>query len=174
MTSELRVRPMRPADATRAEAVFEAALRDADAYFEDAPDDGSVGAVLDGDGVFLVGELDGRVVATGGLRDPAGQVTELYDQAPDAGELKRMHVDPAVQRRGYGRRMLAALTDRARERGHGELVLVTSTLQTSALAFYEAAGFEAVARAATDAEGETFEVVCYRRPLPSRRGRPEG
>jgi GNAT superfamily N-acetyltransferase len=77
-------------------------------------------------GAFLVGELDGALVAMGALR--------RIDST--TGELKRMRVLPGLQRRGYGQQILDALEQRARERGVSYLELDTTTTQIAAKEFY--------------------------------------
>jgi GNAT superfamily N-acetyltransferase len=62
-------------------------------------------------GEFIVGLVNGRLVAMGRLR----HITDA------AAELKRMRVHPAFQRRGFGREILGALENRARELGYTKL-----------------------------------------------------
>lgn len=82
-------------------------------------------------GEFLVGVLDGRVVAIGALRHVTDSVAEL----------KRMRVHPGFQRRGFGTAVLAALEDRARKRGYSKLVLDTGVALTAAQSLYRSAGY---------------------------------
>jgi GNAT superfamily N-acetyltransferase len=89
---------------------------------------------LDDGGEFLVGLSDGRVVAMGALRHVTNTV----------GEVKRMQVDPAFQRRGYARLILAGLENRARELGYRELRLDTTIRQTAAQRLYASAGYREV------------------------------
>ena len=91
---------------------------------------------LDDGGEFLVGLRDTRLVAMGALR----HVTDTV------GELKRMQVDRAFQRRGYARVILAGLEHRARELGYRELRLNTTIRQTVAQHLYASAGFREVGR----------------------------
>jgi GNAT superfamily N-acetyltransferase len=88
-------------------------------------------AYLSSGGEFLVGTLHGRVVAMGALRRRSAKVAEI----------KRMRVHPDVQRRGYGRAVLAALERCARELGYVQLVLDTTTHQQAAVALYQGHGF---------------------------------
>lgn len=85
-------------------------------------------------GLFLLGRLDGRPVATGGWRR-AG---------PQEVEIKRMYVVPAARRRGLARAMLAELEATAAAAGYGRLVLNTGTEQPEAVALYEASGYRPV------------------------------
>src|SRR4051794_18882364 len=74
---------------------------------------------LNNGGEFLVGVLDGQIVAMGAIR----RIT------PDKAEVKRMRVHPDHQRRGFGRQILTALEDRARELGYHTLTLDTALIQ---------------------------------------------
>jgi ribosomal protein S18 acetylase RimI-like enzyme len=87
-------------------------------------------------GEFLVGVENGRVVAMGALRHVTDSVAEL----------KRMRVHPGFQRRGFGRLILAALEDRARELGYTKLTLDTGVVLTAAQRLYEGAGYREVGR----------------------------
>lgn len=169
MGTDLAIRRYRPDDRERVDAVREAALRDTGAFFEDGPGDADdlTAEYLQAGGEFLVGEANGRIVATGAFRPVRGVVTRHLDSFGDeTAELKRMHVAPAHQRRGYGRRMLTELQRRARERGYAELVLVTTGPQTAAQRFYEAAGFAEAERERVEFRGEAFDAIVYRKPLP--------
>ncbi len=86
---------------------------------------------LNGHGEFLVGLVDGRVVAMGGLR----RVTE------HEAELCRMRVHPEYQRRGYGTRILLRLEERAVKLGYRRLVCDTTSNQIAAMALYRRHGW---------------------------------
>jgi len=89
------------------------------------------GVYLNNRGDFLVGECDGAIVAMGALRPlSAGR-----------GEIKRMRVHPTMQGRGYGRAVLLALEERARQLGYRELELETGVLQAAAIGLYASHGF---------------------------------
>jgi len=169
MGSEFILRRYRPADRERVEAVMESALRDAGVHFEEAPPDADgtlTEEYLDSGGEFLVGEVDGRIVATGAFRPPGGFVTECLDDVKEgAAEIKRMHVAPDYQRRGYGQHVLDELQRRARNRGHTVLVLNTSSIQTPAHRFYESNGFAEIGREPVGAGGKSFDLVFYRKSL---------
>ena len=66
---------------------------------------------LNAEGEFLVALLGDVIVATGGIRRAEG----------DTGELKRMRVEPAFQRRSFGRATVDALDGRARDLGLSRL-----------------------------------------------------
>lgn len=133
---DLRIRRYRPDDADRVWTVHEAALRASDLpSVENAPADADIRnverAYLDGDGTFLVGEVGGRVVATGGIQSVGERIAEV----------RRMRVHPAYQGRGFGRRLLVALERWAAENGYDTLRLETHEALTVAQGLYESHGY---------------------------------
>ncbi len=80
---------------------------------------------------FLVGELEGEIVAMGALREIESLVAEI----------KRMRVAPNAQRQGYGQRIYDELEKLAIAHGYSQLVLDTLTQQTAAIKFYTKNGF---------------------------------
>ncbi|MFB6219538.1 MAG: GNAT family N-acetyltransferase [Halobacteriaceae archaeon] len=153
MTGELTVRRYEPGDAERVWELHVAAMRDAGTDPAAMPPQDDLrdveGAYFPG-GEFLVGERDGHIVAMGGFQPRDGETVEL----------KRMRVAPDHQRRGYGTRILAALEDRARERGFRRAVLDTAVRQDSP-PFYRARGYEAVGRE----QWREFDLVCFEKEL---------
>jgi ribosomal protein S18 acetylase RimI-like enzyme len=92
-------------------------------------------------GVFVVAvqtDTPDRAVGCAGLRC-SGE-----DLPPGAGEVKRMWVDPATRGHGLGTRMLAYLTDLAREAGLRRLLLDTRSDLDEARRLYERNGFTEV------------------------------
>lgn len=77
-------------------------------------------------GAFLVGELDGVIVAMGAFKKSRDGLAEL----------KRMRVKPSMQGRGFGREMFIALEQRARKMGYRGFHLDTSIQQVSAQKLY--------------------------------------
>jgi GNAT superfamily N-acetyltransferase len=86
------------------------------------------------DGWFVAVYADGRAVAGGGVR-------RLDDETA---EIKRMYVVPDARGRGFGRRLLAALEDAARELGYRRVRLDTGAEQPRALALYRSAGYREI------------------------------
>lgn len=86
-------------------------------------------------GLFVVALSDGRPVAGGAVR--------AYD---GTAEVKRMWVDPAWRGAGLGARLLRRLERAAVDLGHTRVRLDTHVSLADAIAMYERAGYERVAR----------------------------
>jgi GNAT superfamily N-acetyltransferase len=84
------------------------------------------------DGLFLVSEVDGEIVAMGGWR--------RHDET--AVEIKRMYVPERYRRKGYARAVLAELERRAAAAGYRRIVLNTGVEQPEAVAMYQSAGYQ--------------------------------
>jgi ribosomal protein S18 acetylase RimI-like enzyme len=107
------------------------------------------GAYLEAGGEFLVGVLDGRIVAMGALRRIS------HEEA----EIKRVRVEPALQGRGYGQALLEALHRRAAGLGYSTLRLDTTVHQRAARSLYEASGYREARRGRIG----PFDCVFYER-----------
>ncbi|MGY2875982.1 GNAT superfamily N-acetyltransferase [Marmoricola sp. URHA0025 HA25] len=90
------------------------------------------------DGVFVVGYLDGRAVATGAWRRRADV---LVGATRATAEIKRMYVVPQARGLGLARAMLAHVEERARAAGAEAMVLETGLAQPEAIALYESSGY---------------------------------
>lgn len=108
-------------------------------------------AYLEAGGEFLVGELQGRIVAMGALQ-PTG---------PDRAKIRRMRVHPHFWRRGFGQAILQALEERARHLGFRSLWLDTTVGQVAAQRLYEKNGY---ARMGAGRHG-SFVLVLYEKRL---------
>lgn len=106
-----------------------------DTLVADAP------AMTEPNGVFVVARSDGETVACGGLQrlDPAGATITTA-------EIKRMWVAPAWRGTGLGGRILDCIEGHAARRGHRRIVLDTNATLHAAIALYERAGYQPVAR----------------------------
>ncbi|TDC93584.1 GNAT family N-acetyltransferase [Nonomuraea deserti] len=87
-------------------------------------------------GDFLVGEVDSRVMAMGGLK-PVDTCTA---------EICRLRVHPDFQRRGFGEAMLVTLQQRAVELGFERVRGDTTLNQEAALALYARHGWRELSR----------------------------
>lgn len=148
------IRRYEPADAEAVPALDERAMAAEGTDPADIPDIDDLhrieSAYLDSGGEFLVAEIDGEVVAMGGLT--------VEDET---GELMRMRVDPDHQREGLGSKILDGLEAVARERGATRLRAETARRQTGATEFYPAHGFEERSRRSF---GE-YELIAFEKRL---------
>src|SRR5688572_9979321 len=80
----------------------------------------------------VVAESGGRVVGSNFLTE--------FDEIRAVGPIT---VDPAFQAHGVGRRLMEAVTDRARGRGAGGVRLVQDAFNTASMSLYASLGFEA-------------------------------
>jgi ribosomal protein S18 acetylase RimI-like enzyme len=83
-----------------------------------------------GDGGFLIGEVDGRVVATAMVG---------YDG--HRGWVNYLAVDVTARGAGFGRTMMSAAEDWLRARGCPKVNLQVRATNSGAMAFYESLGF---------------------------------
>lgn len=138
------LRDFTPRDQAAARELVLAGMRERwsgayDPAFNSDLDDISTSYVERGADVVVV-EIGGAIVATGILRpDPDGR-----------GRILRMSVDQGHRRQGLGRQVVEELVRRARRRGMIEVVVLTDTPWTSALALYGSCGFEEVGQDDTD------------------------
>jgi GNAT superfamily N-acetyltransferase len=151
----LELRRFDDADAEAVRELHNLALYDAGAHLGAGPWDDDLRSIrssyLEDGGEFLVGLLDGRLVAMGALR----HVTDA------AAEIRRMRVHPRYQRQGFGGAVLAGLEDRAVELGYSKLRLDTTVMQTAAQALYAREGYTEVGRG----QLAGVEVIYYEKRL---------
>lgn len=153
----LQIRRYRPEDAREIRSLNFRALEEVGAYSSEIADylnrdlDDIESTYLKSGGEFLVGTLDGIVVAMGALR----RVTD------SEAELKRMRVEPEFQRCGFGKAMLVRLEEHAVELGITKLKLDTTVRQTGARRLYEGAGYSV---AGTGVIGP-FDCLFYEKAL---------
>lgn len=110
------------------------------------------GIYLNNRGEFLVGLINNKIVAMGGLRK----------KTEDIVELRRMRVDPAFQRKGFGQMILDVLEKRAKELGYKTVELDTSIKQVPAQKFYERNGYKLVR---IEKEGWVVEALFYQKQI---------
>ncbi|WP_433869893.1 GNAT family N-acetyltransferase [Saccharopolyspora sp. CA-218241] len=92
-------------------------------------------------GLFLLGYLEGRPVASGCWRtaDPSDPALQDGDV-----EIKRMYVVPEARGRGAARAMLAEIERTAALAGGKRCVLETGTQQPEAISLYRSCGYERI------------------------------
>lgn len=89
----------------------------------------------DGD-TCLVAEIEGRIVGF-----VLGSIIEKRKGAWTYGWVEWIGVDPAVGRKGLGRRLFRSLQDRFIERGVRMIIIDTESDNEAAIAFFERLGF---------------------------------
>jgi len=110
------------------------------------------GIYLNNKGAFLIGTLDNKIIAMGGLR----KLTK------DIVELRRMRVDPFYQRKGYGKMILDSLEKRAKKLEYKIIQLNTSLKQVSAQKFYKKNGYIEIRR---EKEGWIVDNIIYQKEI---------
>jgi GNAT superfamily N-acetyltransferase len=122
----LELRSFRDDDAEAVWQLHDLALEEAGAHGGQGPWEDDLRDIhatyLDSGGEFLVGFVNGELVAIGGL----------VRRSPDEGEIRRMRVHPDFQRRGLGRLLLERLEERAQALGCRMIRLDTTEQQTAA------------------------------------------
>jgi len=111
-------------------------------------------------GVYLLGYLDGKVVASGALRP-------LDD---DAAEVRRMYVTPSARRAGCAAQMLRALEAAAGDRGYSILRLETGYRQLPAIALYLRSGYHRIDPFGPYTDDPTS--VCFEKHIGRSRSSP--
>jgi ribosomal protein S18 acetylase RimI-like enzyme len=151
----LELRRFQDADAHEVWELHNLALNSVGAHAGNGPWDDDLRSIrstyLEDGGEFLIGLVDGRVVAMGAVRHITDSVAEI----------KRMRVHPRYQRRGFGRLVLEQLERRAAELGYTILRLDTTVVQTAAQELYRSAGYREVGRG----QLAGFEVIFFQKPL---------
>ena len=152
----LHIRRYAADDCEAVRRLHDAAMHGAGIHLGDGPwydDLREIEAVyLRNGGEFLVGTLDGEVVAMGAVKKTAS----------DRAEIKYMRVDPERQRRGFGQEILTALERRAAELGYKTLHLDTAVRQKAARRLYEGNGYTEVRRG----KRGPLDCVFYEKSYP--------
>ena len=145
------IRPWRPADGLAAWRVVKAVFdeygfildaMDYDLDLRDIP-----GQYLERGGQFWVGEIDGGVVGTVGVRP----------SSPGRAELRRLYVLAAHRGTGLGRDLIATVVSWAAQHGYGEVELWSDVLFERAHVVYQAAGFERIGFRVSDDPDQSRE-----------------
>jgi len=136
----LTIRRYSPADQAAVEYLHVFVIQQAEAYLGRGPWDDDVYAIeehyLNNNGEFLIGEIEGHIVAMGAFRRTSSTRAEIM----------RMRVHPDYQGQGFGQQILNELETRARVSGYTTLHLHTSTVQLAAQKLYEKHGYHEVGR----------------------------
>lgn len=168
MGESLTLRRPDSSDTARIRELNEVALRQVNVYVEGADSDleNIREEYLETDGEFLVGEYDGRIVATGAYHSPSYYYDEFLGELPEQTvEITRMRVDPDYQRRGFGETVYDELERRARDDDINTLVLDTTARQEVARNLYEKKGFREIEREEVDFGDDSMVMVFYQKEL---------
>jgi len=106
-------------------------------------------------GDFIVGEVEGRVVATAAFKMKDKQTAEF----------KRFRVHPDFQRRGYGQLMVDEIEKRAKAKGFQKIYLDTTDEWFKAKNLYLKNHYQEVGRRAVAGPDRTVNVVFYEKKL---------
>ena len=149
----MHIRRYEPGDKRAVRRLHDDALNEVGAHLGTGPWDDDLEDIedvyLESGGEFLVGELEGEIVAMGAIRRVS----------PEAAELKRMRVRPGLQGRGYGQAMLDALHRCAAGLGYSTLHLDTTVQQRVARRLYLKNGYREVGRGSIG----PFDCIYYER-----------
>ena len=152
-TETLRIRRYEPADRDAIRTLHDEALYEVGAHLGDGIWDADLDEIeavyLQGGGEFLVGVLDGKIVAMGALRRTSDE----------RAEITRMRISPGLQGRGIGQRLLDDLHRRARDLGYTTLHLETTVQQRAAQRLYEKNGYVETGRGMVG----PFRCIYYER-----------
>ena len=155
----MSVRRYEASDRWDAIGLHDLALRAVGAHAGEGPWDDDLRKIeefyLEAGGEFLVGVLEGRLVAMGALERTS----------PVRARVTRMRVHPDCQGRGFGQAMLSALEKRAAELGCSQLHLDTTVRQIAARRLYAKNGY----REARRGEMLGFECIFYEKPVEPAR-----
>ena len=136
----MQIRPYQKSDFDEVWALHNLALQDVGAHVGNGPWDDDLKKIdevyQNNGGCFLVGIVEGRIVAIGALKRTDAECAEI----------KRMRVHPNFQRRGFGSAVLERLEAEARQLGYGTLHLDTTTRQTAAQRLYTKHGYHEIGR----------------------------
>ena len=149
----MHIRRYEPGDKRAVRRLHDDALNEVGAHLGTGPWDEDLddieGVYLGSGGEFLVGILEGDVVAMGAIKR----------DSPDVAEVRRMRVRPGLQGRGYGQAMLDALHCRAAGLGYSTLHLDTTVQQRVARRLYLKNGYREAGRGSVG----PFECIFYER-----------
>jgi len=151
----LTIRQYQYTDRAEVRTLHDVALESVGAHMGRGPWDADLDRIekeyLEDGGEFLVGHLDGKIIAMGALKRTDSKWVEI----------KRMRVHPDFHRRGFGQMILRALEDRAEELGYSHLHLDTTVQQIAAQGLYDENGYKRTGRKNIGG----FSVIVYEKEI---------
>lgn len=164
----LEIRRVHAGDTPRIRELNEVAMATTPEYVPEAPDE-DLQAVqryyLDQGGEFLVGSVEGTVVAMGAYSTPSEWKAEYVDLGDETAEVTRMRVDPEWQGRGFGGALYDELEQRGRTDGYQRFVLDTGAENDAARGFYERLGFDCRGEVIVDFGVLTLALALYEKSI---------
>jgi len=115
-----------------------------------------------GNGTCFVAERGGRIVGTVLYRKPGQPKGCPFYERPDIAHVSQMGVEPDLQRRGIGVKLMRHAEETAARDGASELSLDTSEQATHLIEWYERLGYRFV-------EYIDWEITNYRSVILSKR-----
>ena len=115
-------------------------------------------------GTCFVAELDGRIVGTVLYRKPGQPKGCAFYERPDVAHISQMGVEPDLQRRGVGAKLMRYVEETAARDGASELALDTAEQATHLIDWYERLGYRFV-------DYVNWDVTNYRSVIMSKRVR---
>jgi GNAT superfamily N-acetyltransferase len=116
-----------------------------------------------GNGLGMVAQLDGRIVATMTLRGAHAESRSTWYRRHDVASLHQFAVEPALHGNGIGTRLIRWAEDWARAEGFVELALDTAGSAAHLVAYYTARGFRVVE--SVQWAGKRYRSVILSKPL---------
>ncbi|MCD6249415.1 MAG: GNAT family N-acetyltransferase [candidate division Zixibacteria bacterium] len=116
-------------------------------------------------GTCFVAELDGQIAGTVLYRKPGQPKGCAFYERPDVAHVSQMGVEPDLQRRGIGAKLMRHAEESAVRDGASELALDTSEQATHLIKWYERMGFRFVGHI-------DWEITNYRSVIMSKMLQP--
>lgn len=93
-------------------------------------------------GICLVAvDADGRMIGTALFKAPGGELGSPWLRRPEVAHVGQFGVEPALQKRGIGARLMSAVEDMARAAGARELALDTAEPALHLIDLYSRRGY---------------------------------
>ena len=162
--ASIDIRRFQDGDGERVRELNAAAMATTPEWIADMPDE-DLDAVQDhylpDDSEFLVGTVDGRIVAMGAYTPPDEWKREYVELEDGVAELTRMRVDPECHGQGFGTAIYGELAQRAQGDGYRGFVLDTGAENEAARGFYETLGFESQRVLEIEYKQQLLKLVIY-------------
>ncbi len=120
-------------------------------------------------GECYVATIDDLIVGTVTIYKPGKRTRCDWYNRPDTAHFGQFAVEPALQGRGIGSRLLKHIENRAQTLGLSELALDTAEGATQLVSYYSAQGYRIVGRVRWD--GKSYESLVMSKTLRLRRRR---